>query len=194
MAILKSMTMHRQSIVAWIISLLCGSFVVEAQSIPAGYQRVAIEYDLPPALLYAVALTESGQSALSEGRFRPWPWALNINGVGHYFTSRQEALQALQVALANANSSVDIGLMQVNWRYHHAALGSAREALDPYHNLRVAAAILRDCLNEHPNWMQTAGCYHAPNDSTRAQAYASRVQQHWAQIADIEQGDRFEHP
>jgi hypothetical protein len=194
MAILKIITKHRRPIVAWIIGLLCGSFVVDAQSIPAGYQRVATEYDLPPALLYAVALTESGQSALSEGRFRPWPWALNINGVGHYFTSRQEALQALQVALANANSSVDIGLMQVNWRYHHAALGSAREALDPYHNLRVAAAILRDCLNEHPNWMQTAGCYHAPNDSTRAQAYASRVQQHWAQIADIEQGDRFERP
>ena len=194
MAILKIITMHRRPLVVLIIGLLCGSFIVEAQSIPGGYQRVATEYNLPPALLYAVALTESGQSALSEGQFRPWPWALNINGAGHYFTSRQDALQALQVALANAASSVDIGLMQVNWRYHHAALGSAWEALDPYHNMRVAAAILRDCLNEHTNWMQTAGCYHAPNDSTRAQAYASRVQQHWAQIDDIEQGDRFEHP
>lgn len=194
MAILKIPTMTRRPIVVWICSLLCGTFIVEAQSIPSGYQRVATEYDLPPALLYAVALTESGQSALSEGRFRPWPWALNINGEGHYFTSRQEALQALQAALMHTNSSVDIGLMQINWRYHRAALGSAWQALDPYHNLRVAAAILRDCLNEHTNWMQTAGCYHAPNDSTRAQAYASRVQQHWAQIADIEQGDRFERP
>ena len=194
MAILKIITKHRRPIVVWTFGLLCGSFIVEAQSIPGGYQRVATEYDLPPALLYAVALTESGQSALSEGRFRPWPWALNINGEGHYFTSQQEALQALQVALANANSSVDIGLMQINWRYHHAALGSAWQALDPYHNLRVAAAILRDCLNEHTGWLQTAGCYHAPNDSTRAQAYARRVQQHWTQIADIEQGDRFEHP
>lgn len=194
MAILKNMTMHRQSIVAWIISLLCGSFVVEAQSIPAGYQRVATEYHLPPSLLYAVALTESGLSALSEGRFRPWPWALNINGEGHYFTSRQEALQVLQAALIHTNSSVDIGLMQINWRYHRAALGSARQALDPYHNLRVAAAILRDCLNERTNWMQTAGCYHAPNDPTRAQAYASRVQQHWTQHADKELEVRFEHP
>tara|TARA_R110002110_G_scaffold12718_1_gene60830 strand:+ start:24304 stop:24888 length:585 start_codon:yes stop_codon:yes gene_type:complete len=194
MAILKSMTMHRQSIVAWILGLLCGSLVFEAQSIPAGYQRVANEYDLPPALLYAVALTESGQSALSEGRFRPWPWALNINGEGHYFTSRQEALQMLQAALIHTNSSVDIGLMQINWRYHGAALGSAWQALDPYHNLRVAAAILRDCLNEHANWMQTAGCYHAPNDRTRAQAYASRVQQYLTQHADIEPEGRFEYP
>jgi soluble lytic murein transglycosylase-like protein len=193
-AILNRVTMHHRPIVVWIIGLLSGSFIVEAHSVPTGYQRVAIEYDLPPVLLYAVALTESGQSALSEGRFRPWPWALNINGEGHYFTSRQEALQALQVALANANSSVDIGLMQINWRYHHAALGSPWQALDPYHNLRVAAAILRDCLNEHINWMQTAGCYHAPNDSRRARAYASRVQQHWRQIADIEQERRFEHP
>jgi len=187
--------MPRRLIVVWIVGLLCGvAFTVEAQSIPGGYQRVATQYDLPPALLYVVALTESGQSALSEGRFRPWPWALNINGAGHYFTSRQEALQALQSALDNANSSVDIGLMQVNWRYHHAALGSPWQALDPYHNLRVAAAILRDCFIEHTDWMQAAGCYHAPNNLIRAQAYASRVQQHWTQHADTEQEGRFEHP
>jgi hypothetical protein len=176
-----------------IIGLLCWPVVVGAQSIPAGYRQVALEYDLPPALLYAVALTESGQSLLSDGRFLPWPWAHNIGGEGHFFPSRQQAWQALQTALANTNNSVDIGLMQINWRYHHIALGSAWQALDPYHNLRVAAAILRDCYIEHTNWIQSAGCYHAPNDVTRAQAYAARVKRHWLRLADTQEEAWFEH-
>jgi hypothetical protein len=84
--------------------------------------------------------------------------------------------------------------MQVSWRYQRSALGSSWQALEPYHNLRVAAAILRDCYVEHTSWMQSAGCYHAPNDFTKAQAYASRVKQHWTQFADIQQETRFEHP
>jgi soluble lytic murein transglycosylase-like protein len=186
--------MYGWTVIPSVVCLLCWSAVVAAQSIPAGYRQVASEYDLPPALLYAVALTESGQSSLSEGRFRPWPWALNINGEGHYFPTRQEAWQALQAALVNANGSVDIGLMQISWRYHRAALGPAWQALDPYHNLRVAAAILRDCYVEHTNWMQSAGCYHAPNDSAKAQAYGGRVKQQWMQLTDRQQEVWIEYP
>lgn len=179
---------------SWVIGLLCWSAAVQSQPVPTGYQQVAIEYGLPPALLYAVALTESGQSSLSKGQFRPWPWALNINGEGHYFPSRQRAWQALQTALTETGNSVDIGLMQVSWRYHRAALESTWQALDPYHNLRVAAAILRDCYVEHTNWMQSAGCYHAPNDPAKARAYVRRVKQHWMQLADTSQEVRFDRP
>jgi soluble lytic murein transglycosylase-like protein len=173
-----------------IIGLLCCSAAVQAQSIPVGYRQVAIEYDVPPVLFYAVALTESGQSSLSNGLFRPWPWALNINGEGRYFPSRQMAWLALQ----EAGSSVDIGLMQISWRYHRAALGSTWQALDPYHNLRVAAAILRDCYVEHANWISSTGCYHAPNDPAKAQAYAMRVKQHWTRLGDTGEEVWIERP
>ena len=186
--------MYGWPVIPSVVCLLFWSAVVCAQSVPTGYQQVASEYDLPPALLYAVALTESGQSSLSEGRYRPWPWALNISGEGHYFSTRQEAWQALQAALVSGNSSVDIGLMQINWRYHRPALGSAWQALDPYHNLRVAAAILHDCYVVHTNWMQSAGCYHAPNDSARALAYGGRVKQRWVQLPDIQQEAWRENP
>jgi hypothetical protein len=178
------------SIVVCSIGLL-GCFAVtiaaNAQTIPAGYVQIANQYEIPPVLLYAVALTESGQSSLSGGQFRPWPWTLNINGEGHYFPSRQAAWQALQTSVVGSNNSVDIGLMQISWRYHRAALGSAWQALDPYHNLTVAAAILRDCQEENTCWIERVGCYHAPNDSVRAKRYARRVKVHWEQLADSSQ-------
>ena len=72
--------MYGWPVIPSVVCLLFWSAVVCAQSVPTGYQQVASEYDLPPALLYAVALTESGQSSLSEGRYRPWPWALAGTG------------------------------------------------------------------------------------------------------------------
>ncbi|NKB61231.1 MAG: transglycosylase SLT domain-containing protein [Gammaproteobacteria bacterium] len=182
--------MHRWTAVVQIVGLLgCSAVtsVVNSETIPAGYVQVANRYDIPPVLLYAVALTESGQSSLSDGRFRPWPWTLNINGEGHYFPSRQAAWQALQSSVDIANNSVDIGLMQISWRYHSTALGSAWQALAPYHNLTVAAAILRDCQKKNTSWNERVGCYHAPNDSARAISYALRVKVHWEQLSDPSQ-------
>lgn len=182
------------SILPCVIGLLWWSTAAASQSIPVGYQQVASEYGLPPGLLYAVALTESGQSSLSDGQVRPWPWALNIDGEGHYFPSRQVAWRALQAALTETKTSVDIGLMQISWRFHRSALGSSWQALDPYHNLRVAAAILRDCFVEHTQWIQSAGCYHAPNDPARADRYGQRVKAHWMRLTEIPQEVRLENP
>ena len=185
--------MARRIVTVCFFGVLWWSTSAQSQSVPVGYKQVASEYGLPPALLYSVALTESGQSSLSEGQFRPWPWALNIDGEGHYFSSRQLAWHALQVALKEA-LSVDVGLMQISWRYHRANLGSSWQALDPYHNLRVAAAILRDCVVEHTHWIQSAGCYHAPNDPARADRYGQRVKAHWMRLTDTPQEVHLEYP
>jgi len=186
--------MARRSVIVWFVGFMWWSTTAQSQPVPVGYQQVASEYGLPPALLYAVALTESGQSSLSEGQFRPWPWALNIDGEGHYFPSRQMAWQALEVVLTETKAPVDIGLMQISWRYHRLALGSSWQALDPYHNLRVAAGILRDCSVAYTNWIKSAGCYHAPNDPVRADHYSQRVKAHWMRLTDTPTEVRLEYP
>lgn len=151
-------------------------------SVPFGYQQVADAYDLPPEVLYAVALTESARQVDSTGNVRPWPWTLNVQGRGHFFDSRQEAEAALQEHFDAGRRSIDIGLMQVNWRYHRQRLGSPRLALDPYHNLRVAAQILRDCHQSRHDWWAAVGCYHAPNSPQRADRYRARVRAHWQRL------------
>jgi len=151
-------------------------------SVPVGYQQVAEAYDLPPEVLYAVALTESARQVDSTGNVRPWPWTLNVQGRGHFFASREEAEAALREHFDAGRTSIDIGLMQVNWRYHRQRLGSPQLALDPYHNLRVAAEILQHCRQSRQDWWAAVGCYHAPNSPTRAARYQARVRAHWQRI------------
>jgi len=147
------------------------------EPVPSGYRQVAGEQGIPDELLYAIALTESGRQMTT--RRRPWPWTLNIKGHGYYYASRLTAWLALRERLEQGIRSIDIGLMQVNWRYHQKQLGDPWQALDPYHNLRVGAAILRACYAHHRDWWSSVGCYHAPTNPVRAERYRNQVQAQW---------------
>ena len=152
------------------------------EAVPAGYRTVATEQSVPASILYALALAESGTVVDTSHHIRPWPWTLNVSGQGRFFPSRQVASAALSAELAAGRESVDIGLMQINWRYHKARLASSTRALDPYHNLRVAAEILRDCYQRRGDWWEAVGCYHAPSNARRAARYQRRVLGHWQRV------------
>ena len=81
--------------------------------------------------------------------------------------------------------------MQVNWRYHQEKLGTTWQALDPYHNLRVGAAILRACYEIRQDWWSSVGCYHAPANANRADRYRQRVVSHWRRIKKCRVGVRM---
>ncbi len=153
------------------------------QGVPPGYRQVAQEHGIPPALFYAIALTESGYGMRASGDLRPWPWTLNIRGQGRYYPSHGAAADALATTVYSGETAVDVGVMQMHWHYHHAALGGIRRALDPYHNLRVGAGILVQCYEQRADWWSAAGCYHAPNNATLARRYQARVQRHWRTVA-----------
>jgi soluble lytic murein transglycosylase-like protein len=147
--------------------------------IPSGYRLVAEAHGIPSAVFYAVALAESGTRVDALGAVRPWPWTLNVQGDGRFYPSRRAATLVFEDALASGRTSVDVGLMQVNWRSHRQALGHVAGALDPYRNLDVAAAILTACHETHRDWWAAVGCYHAPNDPARAERYRDRVRRLW---------------
>lgn len=152
-------------------------------SVPEGYRAIAAEYGIPYTVLYAVALTESGVSSNHNGVRHPWPWTLNVAGSGYVYPSREAAWHALNTFIARGERSIDIGLMQVNWRFHNDKLRDTWQALDPYFNLRVAAVILRQCFEQRHDWWASVGCYHSPADTARALRYRSRVVGHWQQLA-----------
>jgi len=164
------------------VSLSLPSTGWSVDAVPTGYQIVAAERGLPATMLYAVALTESGHRVAATGMNRPWPWTLNVAGVGYHYPTRIKAWQALNRWLNQGTRSIDIGLMQVNWRYHYQRLGDPWQALDPYHNLRVGADILRDCYRTEGDWWASVGCYHAPGNPEKADRYRRRVQSRWQQI------------
>jgi hypothetical protein len=174
----------RQSIDLLIVvaGLLVSTACWSTYSVPAGYRAIARERAIPHTILYAVALAESGKQARSADEYRPWPWTLNVAGEGHFYATRIEAWQALRIWLEQGRRSIDIGLMQVNWRYHRERLGTLWQALDPYHNLRVGAAILQECYSNSRDWWVSVGCYHAPANPQRAGKYRRRVQSRWLRL------------
>ncbi|MGH8655782.1 MAG: lytic transglycosylase domain-containing protein [Gammaproteobacteria bacterium] len=111
-----------------------------AGDIPLSYREVAREYGLPPALLYATALTASGRS-MSDRGVRPWPWTLNIGARRHYYLTQASAHRALQAQIARGVDA-RIGLMGLSWDRYRAEAPDPWAALDPHTNLRLAAARL----------------------------------------------------
>jgi soluble lytic murein transglycosylase-like protein len=168
-------------------TLLAGIFSAPAclagESVPSGYASAARAHGIPADIFYAVALTESGKVVDRYRTRRPWPWTLNVGGKGYFYASREDAYQALRRFLAQGKRSIDIGLMQVNWRWHRDKLGDPWQALDPDHNLQVSARILATCYRERRDRWDAVGCYHAPNNRKFARRYRRNVAAHWRRIA-----------
>jgi len=135
------------------------------------WANVAHEEGLDPVMLYAVALTESGRPA-ERGQIEPWPWALNVDGDPIFAASRKEAARLLAI---HRDKSVDVGLLQVNTRWHGHRVDRLEALLDPGTNLAVGAAILKEALASTPGDLTTGiGRYHSTKPE-RAKAYARTV-------------------
>ncbi len=149
-----------------------------ADTIPSGYRQVASQYQIPADVLYAVALTESGQT-IDKGLFRPWPWTLNVAGKPQRFVSRNAACRELQHQLTQGIRSIDIGLMQINWRWNHTRLRSPCRALSPYTNLHHGAALLKAAYSVKQTWPAAVGYYHSPGQQSKQRQRAERHTQRY---------------
>jgi soluble lytic murein transglycosylase-like protein len=111
---------------------------------------------VPSDLLIAIAGAESGYH----------PWALNIKGHQVFCQSRAEAENVLA---GTATDDVDIGLMQINWRFWGPRSGvSSKEALlDPRRNLELGAAILKDGLSRGGSLWHRISNYHSGGPAER---------------------------
>ncbi len=148
--------------------------LAQISDVPAGYRTTASDHHLSPAIFYAIALTESGQSRMTAG-YRPWPWTLSIDGEPFFFASRVEARTALLKALQRQPRQLGIGLFQVEFRFHFERFDSAEEMLDPYENSRVAAEIFSESLaTTKGNVWQAIGLFHSATPDL-AEAYRKRV-------------------
>ena len=172
---------------ALIWSMLMFALELNASEVPEGYVVVAQAHAVPPELLYALACAESGRR-LSNGKIRPWPWALNVAGQSRYYATRVEAHQGLTAALS-ATSNIDIGLGQINWYWHRARLETPWRALDPYLNLHTVAEIFREQFEacRCDDWWVAVERYHAPSNTPAARErrlhYRESVQQCWQAIS-----------
>ncbi|OYY60098.1 MAG: lytic transglycosylase [Burkholderiales bacterium 28-67-8] len=154
----------------------------QAQEVPPpAYQLAARQADIPSAVLYAVALQESG--AKLRGRLVPWPWTLNVAGTAQRYGTRVEACAGLLQALRQAPPTrVDAGLGQINVGYQDHRFDHPCQLLDPYRNLAIAAAILREQHTDGEDWLLAIGRYHRPAGGAPAVRYRRSVSRHLSRV------------
>lgn len=111
---------------------------------------------------------------------RPWLLRVMYKDSSHrlFFHTGRDAQLALQDLRARAKfldtevphqweirkldvRSVDIGLMQINWKFHGRHFDSMQQLFDPATNLDYAARYLKSLLKEHGDLEKAVAHYHS---------------------------------
>ena len=139
---------------------------------------------LPTSKRQAITLVKQAESK---------PWLLKVEYGDQpqrmFFSSKADAEHALldiqngaeQLRLPRPDSwqirlmdvtSVDIGMMQINWKFHGRHFESPEQLLDPKTNVEYAAKYLRKLINQHGNEQQAVAFYHSNTLAYQAQYLA----------------------
>ena len=110
------------------------------------------EQGIPPGLVQALALAESGRWHADEGTTRPWPWTVTSGTDSFFLPSKPEALRKVEELRTEGRTNIDVGCMQVNLGYHGHAFASLAEALEPASNVAYAAQFLKQLREETRSW------------------------------------------
>lgn len=139
------------------------------------------EQQIPVHLLAAISTIETGRYHKGLDMALPWPWTINVEGQGHYYNSKTEAIAHTQAYLNQGIRSIDVGCMQVNLKHHPRAFANLNEAFDPAKNVDYAARFLQTNYQELGSWVKAAASYHSRTPS-RGNPYLQRVAKAWQTI------------
>ncbi|NOE35577.1 transglycosylase SLT domain-containing protein [Ruegeria sp. HKCCD7318] len=143
-------------------------------------QRAALSEGVPLDVLRAISRVETGRTLA--GHFSPWPWTINAEGQGYWFTTEDEAKAHVFKIFKAGARSFDVGCFQINYRWHGKDFRSIDAGFDPDENASYAARFLKALYTELGTWPAAAGAYHSRTESL-AKAYTGRFQAVLAQLS-----------
>lgn len=145
---------------------LLPSYAIAAADGPCEREMVlaAERHGVPLAVLYAVALNETGRG----GRLHPY--ALNIDGKAIYASSQAAAVRSFEQARASGHKLIDVGCMQINHYWHAQQFASVRQMFEPYDNVDYGAKFLRQLYGQERSWTRAIAVYHAGKHNHDAQS------------------------
>ena len=132
---------------------------------------------LPGGLLPALAQVESGRTDAA-GAVRPWPWTIDVDGQGHFFASKDDAVAAVRALQAGGVRSIDVGCLQVNLMHHPSAFPTLEAAFDPAANALYAARFLSALHARDNDWAHAIAAYHSETQRLGS-VYRERVLAIW---------------
>ncbi len=131
-------------------------------------QRFAI----PPGLLQAISLVETGR--YRHGETVAWPWTVNIAGKGRYFDTRAQAESFVRERKNRGADSIDIGCFQINTRWHGGAFDTPFAMFEPAAGAAYAASFLTRLHGELGDWNAAVNSYHSRHTDKGA-AYGKKI-------------------
>jgi hypothetical protein len=136
---------------------------------------------IPPGLVRAVTLVESGRWLPEDHRTQAWPWTVTAGPKTYYLPTKHDALRKVEELRAGGRSNIDVGCMQVNLGYHGDAFASLEDALDPASNIAYGAKFLKHLRVETRSWARATARYHS-SDPDLGQAYRAKVYRRWQEL------------
>ena len=149
-------------------------FITEGTLCSIAVDKAGVEYGVGSDLLQTIAVVESGRFDKLHKQFVSWPWTVNANGKGYYYSTKEEAVAAVKHFQRQGITSIDVGCMQINLKYHGDAFASVEDALNPENNVRYSARFLRKLYNRNGyDWN------HSGNPQ-QGEIYSKRLEQKFA--------------
>jgi len=131
-------------------------------------QMTERQYGIPSGLLVAIAQVESGMNV----------HAINVAGKSIIASNSHEAFSLIDDARDNGISNIDVGVMQINYRWHANGFASTQEMLNPKRNIEYAAKLLKSLKVRHGTWYEAVKYYHSAKPEHHKQ-YSRKVVMQW---------------
>jgi hypothetical protein len=128
--------------------------------------------NIPRGLLVAIAKVESNYR----------PYAINVAGKARLLASSNEAAEAVKAALTEGTTNVDIGIMQLNYRWHQEHFNDVEEMLNPKTNIKYAGELLSSLFKKHGSWHIALRHYHSATPEYHRK-YSRKVVMQWLQVS-----------
>ncbi len=132
------------------------------------------DYAIPSGLLKSIARVESSNK----------PYALNIAGRPTIADSKEEAASIVRFYQNAGITNIDLGIAQINLRWHGKHFSSISEMLEPKSNLEYAAKLLNELYLKHGSWCKAVRHYHSANPDYHRK-YSRKVLIAWLKGDDV---------
>lgn len=136
------------------------------------------KYHMPSNMLRAISVTESGKWSKFSNKSVAWPWTINVNGKGYHFKSRTKAIAKVKEYMKKGKTSIDVGCMQINLKYHPDAFANLNQAFEPRYNIAYAAKFLNGKYKRNNSWETSIRHYHNIH-KVHSDKYITRVYDVW---------------
>ena len=133
-------------------------------------KEAEVRYGLPENILLSISRVETGYQKV-DGVRRAWPWTLNAGGDSAYFQTKDAALKSLKKRVKQGVTNIDIGCMQLNFRWHKKFFKNLSDMMSPEKNVDYGARFLNRLHKRHGSWEKAVKYYHSSKSKFNVKYY-----------------------